>query len=693
MDIRVPDQSQIPSATYQPANDTAIGQGLIAQVDVTEVDQATLAGWLKDKIERSVTEKADLDSRLVVWHNQYEGIPTNPKKDWPWVGASNLVVPITASHVDAVLARLLGSVFGAKQLWVGTAKSAKWVPLVNPIEVFVNYVGKDVLDMYRVSQRWFLQMLKYGTGVLKLPWERITRRVTYKDSQGGVVTEDVTRHNGPRAYVVPIADFYVTPDAYATLDIQNCEGVFQRCLYTKKTLLEKQRSGIFRDVDKILKAPRSTQTDMQLAEQQASKISLSTLDDFEVWECWISYDPKNDGNLVEMVVDFHKDTLTVLRCVYNFYRHQERPFHLIKCMPRDGSLWGIGICQMLEDVQNEITTTHNLRLDNATIANSVAFKVKRNAHMEEVEIYPGAYVPFDDPDDIQPLEIGVPHSTLLPEELHTNSIGERRTGVSDYTVGRESAAIGSNATATSTLALIREGNKRFQMMITDIRKALTDIAHQVIMLYQQFAQDSQVIYELFDDKELMWVQKYFKMPPEFSRANIAIDVPALSEAQNKDTDKQNLLTLMGVMQNFYGSMFQAYSMAINPQAPQQLKSLAGQAAIAGSKLFSRILEAFEFRDPDTFAPDVESMLGLTIAQNAQQQGGPFGPTAGGAAQAPGGQQPGPAMAGGEAAAGGQDQAAMAALLGSILPGGGGGEATGGGPMAAPSGGTAGAMGG
>lgn len=604
---------------------TIIGQSSDSWVDVDEGQLTEIADWLVTAIDRSVTAKQTLDDQLVIWEKQYEAIPKTPVKNWPWPNASNLVVPITASHVESVLARLMGSIFMGRQLWVGEPKSAKWVDLVEPIEQWLNWVGHDVMDMYTACQQWFLGMLKFGTGILKLPWEKIVRRVVYKETAGTTKTEIVVRHEGPLPVIVPISDFYVTPDAYSTLDVQNCEGIFQRCVWTKKTLKERESSGIFRNLDKILDSPRSQDTPMQ--EQKNRETYLEIADktgEFETWEGWVSYDLKGDGILSELLVDYHYPTRTVLRAIYNPYRHQERPFHFIRFMPREGSFWGIGICQMLHDIQEEITSEHNLRVDNASISNSSAFKVKRNSHLDEVEIYPGAFVPFDDVDDIAPLEIGTTHDTLLREELHTGSIGERRTGVSDYSVGRESAAIGSRATATSTLALIREGNKRFLMTINDIRKSLSNIAHQIIMLYQQFAKDNQVMYEIFSEKEKMWIEKYFNMPSEYTKANIAIDVPALSETENKDAKKQGLLTLMQMMNTFYQAIFQAVGAAISPQAPPAIKELGSQAAKAGTEMWKRVLEAFEFRDAETFAPTIEDILMMQSSGMVPNEGGTNG---------------------------------------------------------------------
>lgn len=584
-----------------------------AQVQIEEAKLKEIVQWLDAEIRRAKSDRQGLEDKIEEWDRIYETIPEQETKTWPWEGASNLVVPIVPTAVEAVLARLINAVFGGKELWIGKAKSPQWVDLADPMGRWINWVGENVMNMYDVGQRWFLSVLKYGTGVVKLPWVERFRKVRYMEANGGLYEERVKTHDGPLPEVVRLENFFFSPDAITSQDIQNCEWVAQRSVRTFKYLKEKENSGVYTNVDEVKQFKRQSGTPMEEQIESRTGIEPSERNDYEIWEVWCSYDVDGDGELAELVITFELESNTVLRAVYNFYRHQERPFHIIRYMPRDNSLLGIGICQMLEDIQEEITAIHNQRLDNATLANTKVFKRRQGSGIEIEDIYPGAVVDVVEMEDLDTLDLGMEHSTLLQEELHTNSLGEKRTGVSDYTVGRESSAIGSRATATSTMALIREGNKRFQMTIRDIREALSNIAHQVIMLYQQFAQDQQVMYELFSEEERQFVTKYLNLPAENTRDNVHIDIPAISEAENKEMKQQTYMMLLQVTQQVYSGLIQAVGMALNPQAPPQVQQLAAQGASAGSELFQRVLEAFDFKDPEKFSPDIDTLLGLQSA--------------------------------------------------------------------------------
>lgn len=594
--------------------DNAIAQTFSAQIEVPEDVKEHLANWIAEEIERAKSERHGLEDNILKWNRLYEAKPEQEIKTEPWEGAANLVVPAAATAVEAIHSRIMGAVFGGKSLYHVTPRSGKWADISDSIDTWINWVAKYVMKMYKVCQTWFLSTIKHGTGVLKLPWERRKRNVVYRDRTGAEVRETVNLFDGPLPQPVPLIDFFFSPDSVFTQDIQTCEWIAHRFRNTWKTLKEKEASEIYFDVERIKENKRTEVEDVEQHVADVTGLEVTEPDDYELFEVWCSYDVEGSGNLSELIVTIHPETRTILRAVYNFFRHQERPFHVLRYMVREDTLLGIGIPEMLEDVQTELTAIHNHRLDNATIANTRAWKRRRGSVIGDDEIFPGAFFDVDDMEDIQELRLGDVYPSLLTEEMHTNTIGEKRTGVSDYTVGRESSAIGSRATATSTLALIREGNKRFQMFIREIREVLGDIASQAIMLYQQFAPDGRVMYEMIDDSERQMVQQYMSLPLDVSRRSVLIDVAALSETNNKEIQQQTMLTLLQTVQQIYASLMQAFQVAVNPQAPEPIRNLAIQGAKTGSTLFERLLESFDFKDAESFAPDIEALLGIASFQ-------------------------------------------------------------------------------
>jgi hypothetical protein len=591
-----------------------------------------VVSWLTQEIQLAQQERADLTDNLVRWERMYEAVPAQQTKNFPWPGASNLEIPTIATAVETVHSRIMQSIFSPKDVWSAVVKSPEWTPIAEDVTRWINWVGKEVLKLKPIVSKWLLSTVKFGTGVLKETWVHTQKKVTKRGASGGVENSIIDTHYGPKLSTIPLADFYISNDALFSGDVQNCEWVMERQIYTYKQLKALETNEIVHDVDKIKEAKRTTATPMEEEVSKNTGISINEFKDYELWEAYCSYDIDGDGIPEELCVLFHLETMTALKAILNPLYHQERPYNVIRYMPRDNSFYGIGLCQMLEPIQLEVSSMHNRRLDNATLSNTAAFTRVRGSRTGPLEWYPGVVFDINSQGDIMPLQVGQQHSTLLMEEQHTNVIGEKRSGVSDYSVGRESSAIGSRATATSTLALIKEGNVKFKTVSDETRDGLSNVAHQTIMLYQQ-TPDAKIYYEMFNPKNLSMVRKYFTLPQELSRAGVIIDVPAISEAYNKDIQRQTYMTLMQVMQQFYSGVMQAFQLATSPDPniPKPMKDLAVQGATSAAKLWGRVLEAFDVVDADTFTPDVETLLGLqalgenlngglgTVTNGGQQQ--------------------------------------------------------------------------
>lgn len=606
-------QQQLANEMSRPNVADSNASQFMPQIQIEDALLEDITGWISGELYLAKARRTQLEDKLNMLVRTYEAEPEQARKSFPWDGACNLVVPVVATAVETVFTRVTGSLFGTHELYAGKARSAKWTEAADPTINWLNWVNDNVFDARRIYSRWVLSCLKTGTSIVKLPWVRRIREVRYMDSSGGNHTEEVVLHDGPRPEFVPLEDFFWSRDANSTQNLQDCEWVAHRFTQTWKQLKEAELSGDYIDVERIQNDKRTQFKDSETDIQEITGEQPQEPNDYELWEVWASYPISDDGKLAEIVITIHLETQTVIRAVYNFYRHQERPFHSLKFFPRENSFLGIGLAEMLVQIQEEVTAIHRNRLDNATLANAKVYKRTDGANVSFEDVFPGAILDVESQDDITNMDMGVEHSSLLMEEQHTIIIGEKRSGVSDYSAGRESSAIGSRATATSTMALIREGNKRFQFFISEVRKVLTDIGHQTISLYQQFAPNREVHYELFSEKESQWFQRLMTLPPELSRSNIVLDVRALDESNNKEIEQQAYMMMIKVVQETYMQIGQAMMLISNPEAPEPVKGLAQQGATTASKLLERLLETFGFRDAEQFSPNIEELLGMTAA--------------------------------------------------------------------------------
>ena len=153
------------------------------------------------------------ENLLPKWVKTYKGKPEVERKTFPWPEASNLVVQLAATHADELLSRVM-AIFQAEQLYVaqvlgdyekGTAS--------DEVEIVEKFMGDQAwdpyeLDMYRIEEACFSSAIRYGTGIVKIPF-RYTQEEVYTGSEGASPFSVETIDNGPKPENVPLNKFLI----------------------------------------------------------------------------------------------------------------------------------------------------------------------------------------------------------------------------------------------------------------------------------------------------------------------------------------------------------------------------------------------------------------------------------------------------------------------------------------------------
>jgi len=213
-------------------------------------------------------------------------------------------------------------------------------------------------------------------------------------------------------------------------------------------------------------------------------------------------------------------------------------------------------------------------------------------------------------------------------ELSALAYSERASGVSDPQLGREAQTLGSRATATGTLALIQEGNRRFDLNIRDIRDVLSYIGQRTLELNQMFRPRGAAFFVQGADGR--YTEEALNLPPEFSISKLAVELTASTATINREIEKQSLIALMGITGQYYERLTQAAMVVANPQVPGEIKELIVRESMGAKLLMDRIVQAFDIKSVDVVVP------GLIGDKNAQGNGAAqgAGPAVGNGAGSP-----------------------------------------------------------
>lgn len=611
-----PDNDQIPSEPYPDA---------ILQIGEERLKNFKI--WLNEWLE---TLSMAHQEKLAQWAEEeilYRALPEPPKKQ-PFVGASNDVVPVVAMAVDPIHARLDTGIFKADPVFKLKALKRSWLKYSTVLERWIDYYQKHRLQLRRISAPLLLELTKHGTMILKSVYDVDKYKIKTYDKNWKVIDKDVTRFKGPRVVGISIKDL-LFPAGYQQL--QDCPFVAEIQRPTFGMLKMAEHSNKLANVD-VLKdqAKYNTKDDLDLAREESSNHSTSLRDPdlIEIYEIWCDYDIDGDGIPEKLVVTYHRDTQEILQLRYNWYFHQRKPYTVIPYSIVNGSLYGLGICEMSAVFQRAQTKWHQMATDNAYLANIRMFIAKTDSNIEEVpKLYTGRVFFVDNPQtDFIPFQVADIYNSTLQERQNIFGLAEKRTGVSDYLTGRESPIVGSRATATSTMALIQEGTRRVEEVLENIRLGMADVISNCFYIWIQYGLDG-LDDLVLDEEDVNLLREFFGEVDEFNMDGaLAIDLAATDAATNRSVQQQVQLAIIQVMMQYLEKLVQLGQMAAGAaaQGDTTTAAMAGEVMRAARKMFTDLLEKYDIRNPEEYLPDLERILNGGTSEGQAGQGGSVG---------------------------------------------------------------------
>ena len=579
------------------------------EVKLSKEEEEELSEYLSSQLEIAINDRATLENDIRKWNDNYEG--KTKAKNFPWAGCSNVFVPLTAIAVDAIFSRIIRTIFGIKPLWSIRGRQEGDTDTAQNIEDFLDYEFTVSADGFSKIKGWVLECVKLGTSVLKTTYERKTDKIKYYDDSGKIKEIEAIVYDSVKYDIIDLIDFIAPVNA---VDEHTCQWVAQRVLYNSPGLRLRASQKIFRKevVEKVLEWIGSQNEDgskqqYKQSQEEAeglSRTSQKDIDELKVYEIWLNYDVKKSGIEQKLVVTFHKDTKTILRIITNPYFHGKRPFTVGRFIARSNRFYARGVCQMIFNIQNEINTIHNQRMDNRTIANMKCFKARIGSGVKPgMQLYPGSTIFLDDPvNDLMEFNLGDKIDSTIEEEAMLREYAEKITGVTDYTLGRESSLVKSRATATGTMALIQEGNKKFDMMIEDIRNSVEKIGMQTIQLYQQF-NPIEKEYRLLDKG----IFTNIKFPQDYLPGMFDVSCTATSIVTNKEVEKENNLILLDKLGILFEKQFLLLQTMFTPGVPPEIKKYAQDVLLSSREIAKRLVRTFDIRDIEKILPEIPDM--------------------------------------------------------------------------------------
>jgi hypothetical protein len=566
--------------------------------------------FLEEELRLADGERGDFMNDLARWKVAYAAPMPDSPKNFPIANASNFTVPVIKETVNTLAAQVAQAVTTVRPRWIFDDLAHEWDPFKEELQEFLDIVADRELNYEERVVEQVISKCKLGTAITEISHEVLERR-TYKYSQDGKRSfpSVFVYKDGPGLFPIPLQKFWIRMQE---TDIQRARWVAKELDFTESELRQRSAQGEFFNVEEILPTPE-TSTDKVTETEEAVENKEPQRSTYKCFEVWFSYDLDGDGDYEEGKVLFHLDTGTFLYRRFNPFWHGLRPFVKDGYFPVDGRFFDMGICEMLEQIQAAISTKHNQRNDNATLANlKMIIKRKMMKGLQPGDpLYSGKIIEATDIwNDVREFSLSEIYPSTVNEEMILRQTAERLAGTNEGVAG---AAMPVTRTGTGAqLALLQEQSKRIDIPVKASRRAVDRIGFFTIMLYMQFGTNG---------KSLAWmgergriVEAVFQLPRRVVELGLGIRAATPSSIQNKQVQRENNLALFNLLVQMYEKMAPLAQM----MAPEHLPEFIHGMVRSAKKYMGNVLENFDQPDPD------EILAGLTVLEKVLPRPEDFG---------------------------------------------------------------------
>lgn len=436
------------SAPIEDRKDAAIGKAY----QPTEEEHK----WRKHVYQR----KSDMAQA----RSQYEPMWDQQERQWEaWRPAkknwqANIVPPFTTSVVESELAEMVDQFLRPKASARGPEDKSKATVMNNVVDYTLD-IGDGDIEYYKAIK----DGLVHGIGIVQEFYWRDARQVRtlieYDPVEGIEKYEEkeITDFDDVYMEAVKLQDFYIDENARSinrgTYKANDC---IRRYVMSLEKFQDIYKGPIWDPKDRAKYVVAGGDTNYY--EFFTPPMGLPK-DNVEILWYW--------SRVPDMLVIVANDV--VIRVGPNPYNHKQLPFAQAIDVVRPHQFYHKGEPELLESIQEELTTIRRQRLDRVHLDIDKMFIVSNRDVLIDQDLIAAPHKPIfvDDPTAIRPLEYSQTPQSAYLEEDRLKEDGERVTGMSV-----NSQAIASAGSATEAAILKETTSKRLKMKIWILARTL-----------------------------------------------------------------------------------------------------------------------------------------------------------------------------------------------------------------------------
>lgn len=557
-------------------------------IELTDVQEKRLKKWLKARLEEWKRETADLHQILEDDNDLVEGVVT--ETDFPFVGASNVHVPVTEMYMETFKCVEKRSILGADLIWSSAIEPGfeQLLEFQAIIEDALNYYARNEWNIAQCIEDVFWTTNRDGLGVIQVTWEETyepardivllssldefvqefpsPEEAGLSDEEYWSLAEQVEAEGSPdfpievpitfekkvyygcKGDVVELIDFVTIPATVPDIKHELCRGYGKRYGQRKESIKKKGREGVYYE-DEAKKLVKKTKAGVvppfRVAQDEIEGLSRVNKDDIETFDLVIKgrLDGEDDENGErQFLVEYSLDHDVLLRCIEFPYRVDN--YALFRINKRPNRLIGRSIPRKTRDLNDEIDTQHNQRINTRTISTVPSFKAQANEkkvldpELQQNKWKPGVIFWLTNFDafeqfKVQPTDLG----ESMEEENNDFKILDLYLGSAVALLSGGAAPADPSAPGNKTAIMIQQSNLRMDDPLSELRDGVEAVGNICLSHLYQFGPPVLQFKSSVDENGQPTVEAN-TLHKKYLRRGIKMTMKGVTVIQNPETEMQ-----------------------------------------------------------------------------------------------------------------------------------------------------------
>ncbi|MCF8012425.1 MAG: hypothetical protein K9L56_14225 [Clostridiales bacterium] len=450
-----------------------------------------------DRFNHSENFVAPMFERFKKYYSLYRSYRENDDSTF-----SNLFIPQTFSTIEQIIPRIVAAIIGSNPPFSVSPRKPKDVESAKAMELLINWQLQQI-NFQDSLVRIFKDAFIYGTGFAKAQWQ-----------------EDIELVNGIEEYqyLGPtfdyISPFTFFPDPHCE-SIEDALYVIENYFTTKKELKRWEEQEIvgptvggksISNLDNDFSGPEKQEKFKRLRRigMAGSPGHDDTRDWVEIHEYW------EDDKCIIVA-----NENTVIKNMENPFENKVKPYFEFRDYRVGDEFYGIGEVEIIEDLQEEINTQRNQRIDVRNLSINPILQAAPGSMIDEDDLnFAPGEIWHVDPGSVQPFALPDTGTAAVEEEMLSKQDIKETTSVTDIVKG--SATNNTPDTATGINTLDTNASTRFNMKVRNFDEALKSALEHMSRMNQQYMIEEFVVRltgnveeYLPDDNELVYKEGGF----------------------------------------------------------------------------------------------------------------------------------------------------------------------------------------